>query len=168
MTRGVRGHLYQVCASSKCKNKEAAAACTSMLAVPFTREKVDWQQVTDGKTVCREFWNSITSKNVKLVPLQDMINISIRFQFELLNACNGNLFGYAGRYTKHVCMFRSSKTNTVHSSNQNMFGGWWSQFHWARLVVEQFIQAVGNLKHIARQGIKSFEGQRGIQANTLI
>ena len=30
----------------------------------------------------------------------------------------------------------------------------------ARLVVEQFIQVVGNLKRIARQCIKSFEGQR--------
>ena len=34
-TRAVGGHLYQVCASSNSKNKEAAAACTSMLAVPF-------------------------------------------------------------------------------------------------------------------------------------
>ena len=39
-TRGVWGHLYQVCASSKGKNKEAAATCTPMLAVPFPRQKV--------------------------------------------------------------------------------------------------------------------------------
>ena len=31
--------------------------------------------------------------------------------------------------------------------------------------VEQFIQVVGNLRCIARKCIKSFEGQRGIQAN---
>ena len=33
--RRVWGDLYQACASSNCKNKEATAACTSMLAVPF-------------------------------------------------------------------------------------------------------------------------------------
>ena len=61
----------------------------------------------------------------------------------------------------------SSKTNMVHSCNRKMLGGQYSQCHRARLVVEQFIQVVGNLRRIARQCIKSFEGQRGIQANTL-
>ena len=63
-TRRVWGHLYQVCALSKSKTKEAAATCTSMLAVPFLQEKVVGRlttgRVTDGETV------SITSNDKKL------------------------------------------------------------------------------------------------------
>ena len=29
--------------------------------------------------------------------------VSIHFQFELPNACNGNLLGYARKYLKYVC-----------------------------------------------------------------
>ena len=64
-TRRVWGHLYQACAISNSKHKDAAAACTSMLVVPFPQEKVVGRLttggMTDGETV------SITSKNVILI-----------------------------------------------------------------------------------------------------
>ena len=32
----------------------------------------------------------------------------LHFQFELPNACNGNLFGYARKYLKYVCPQKST------------------------------------------------------------
>ena len=90
--------------------------------------------------------------------------ISIEIQFELPNAYSASLFGYLCRYTKYICMLRSTKPTRCITAIEHT----WRVVFSMPLSEVRFIQAVGNLKHIARQCIKSFEDQRGIQANPLI